>query len=157
MDVLDTFCIGKTMTCDLCFVPVAFKNSLVSDQYSNFWSHRDIFRPETWHFPFFSVGSKRPPIMITYDHKKIIAQMVQNSVFNGADPECWQIRTVYLRPANARIVAVMSLSQNVTYKISTLPADLPSLTHFARDTRILKASHAHTQRKEVLTHFTNFI
>ena len=155
MDVLDTFCIGKTMTCDLCFVPVAFKNSLVSDQYSNFWSHRDIFRPETWHFPFFSVGSKRPPIMITYDHKKIIAQMVQNSVFNGADPECWQIRTVYLRPANARIVTV--ICRKMLHIKFQHYADLPSLTHFAWDTRILKASHAHTQRKEVLTHFTNFI
>ena len=33
--------------------------------------------------------------MITYDRKKIIAQMSQSSVFNGADPE-------YFRPGDTQ-------------------------------------------------------
>jgi len=45
--------------------------------------------------------------MIMYDRKKIIAQMSQSSVFNGADLECWHIRTVYFTPADTRIVSVI--------------------------------------------------
>ena len=40
----------------------------------------------------------------SYDREKIIAQTL---VFNGADPECWQRRTVYLRPTDTRIVTVI--------------------------------------------------
>ena len=50
----------------------------------------------------FSVSGKRQYSMITYDGEKVIAQMSQSSVFYGADPECWQIRIVYFRPADTQ-------------------------------------------------------
>ena len=70
-----------------------------------------LFRPEIWHFLLFSVSGKQPASMITYDRKKIMAQMSQSSVSNGADPECWQIRTVYFRPTDTQELLQWSVAK----------------------------------------------